>query len=97
MCNLKFISSKLLQLSSIINYYNKYLIINNFEIRFSVLKSIEEKKYDEAFRGQLAILHNIVKYLQSSDNENWMVPLANTVRTSRLKKKKEFFKQFCLL
>jgi len=48
---------------------------------FSVLKSIEEKKYDEAFKGQLAILQNIIKYLQSSDNENWMVPLANTVNT----------------
>lgn len=45
---------------------------------FSVLKSIGENKYDEAFKGQLAILQNIVKYLQSSE-ENWMVPLANTV------------------
>lgn len=46
---------------------------------FSVLKSIGEQKYDDAFKGQLAILQNIVKYLQSSDHENWMVPLANTV------------------
>jgi hypothetical protein len=45
------------------------------------LKSIGENKYDEAFKGQLAILQNIVKYLQASDNENWMVPLANTVST----------------
>jgi len=44
----------------------------------SVLKSIGENKYDDAFKGQLAILQNIVKYLQS-DSENWMVPLANTV------------------
>lgn len=52
-----------------------YYFIQNF---YSVLKSIGEKKYDDAFRGQLAILQNIVKYLQS-DSENWMVPLANTV------------------
>lgn len=51
-------------------------IIKNY---FSVLKAIGEKKYDEAFKGQLLIFQNIVKYLQSYDNENWMVPLANTV------------------
>ncbi|VVC44905.1 Hypothetical protein CINCED_3A011140 [Cinara cedri] len=45
----------------------------------NVLKAVSEKKYDEAFKGQLAIFQNIVKYLQSSDSENWMVPLANTV------------------
>jgi len=48
-------------------------------LHLNVLKSIGERKYDEAFKRQLAILHNIIKYLQSSDNENWMVPLANTI------------------
>ncbi|XP_025407482.1 PCI domain-containing protein 2 [Sipha flava] len=52
---------------------------NEIILHLNVLKSIGENKYDEAFKGQLAILQNIVKYLQASDNENWMVPLANTI------------------
>ncbi|XP_050429892.1 PCI domain-containing protein 2 [Adelges cooleyi] len=52
---------------------------NEIILHLNVLKSIEEQKYDEAFKGQLAILQNIVKYLQTSENENWMVPLANTI------------------
>ncbi|XP_050531620.1 PCI domain-containing protein 2 [Daktulosphaira vitifoliae] len=48
-------------------------------LHLNVLKAIEEQRYDDAFKGQLAILQNIVKYLQSSDNENWMIPLTNTI------------------
>lgn len=77
-------SSKEWNLNNTIDYLQKIAEDNELDfegeivLHLSVLKSIGEKKYDDAFKGQLAILQNIVKYLQS-DSENWMVPLANTV------------------